>query len=126
MIRRPPRSTPLYSSAASDVYKRQPRGVPPQENDALGASRHHTDGPSALLQFEEGDGQRQVRLPRFPEQSRVGEGPREHGLPEGVERVLRKGAVISKELSCWDRTYRHHMICVIGVWCLASAGSEGI
>ena len=25
MIRRPPRSTPLYSSAASDVYKRQPR-----------------------------------------------------------------------------------------------------
>ena len=26
MIRRPPRSTPLYSSAASDVYKRQQRG----------------------------------------------------------------------------------------------------
>ena len=25
MIRRPPRSTPLYSSAASDVYKRQIR-----------------------------------------------------------------------------------------------------
>src|SRR5660398_62708 len=25
MIRRPPRSTPLYSSAASDVYKRQPK-----------------------------------------------------------------------------------------------------
>src|SRR5660397_271278 len=25
MIRRPPRSTPLYSSAASDVYKRQDR-----------------------------------------------------------------------------------------------------
>src|SRR5450759_3604326 len=25
MIRRPPRSTPLYSSAASDVYKRQLR-----------------------------------------------------------------------------------------------------
>src|SRR5660397_286373 len=34
MIRRPPRSTPLYSSAASDVYKRQvpqrPRGPQPQ------------------------------------------------------------------------------------------------
>ena len=27
MIRRPPRSTPLYSSAASDVYKRQGREV---------------------------------------------------------------------------------------------------
>ena len=26
MIRRPPRSTPLYSSAASDVYKRQGLG----------------------------------------------------------------------------------------------------
>src|SRR5450759_6005185 len=28
MIRRPSRSTPLYSSAASDVYKRQPLFVP--------------------------------------------------------------------------------------------------
>src|SRR5674476_1620763 len=27
MIRRPPRSTPLYSSAASDVYKRQGQSV---------------------------------------------------------------------------------------------------
>src|SRR5660397_21134 len=27
MIRRPPRSTPLYSSAASDVYKRQLRNL---------------------------------------------------------------------------------------------------
>src|SRR5674476_1614563 len=27
MIRRPPRSTPLYSSAASDVYKRQTPGI---------------------------------------------------------------------------------------------------
>ncbi len=26
MIRRPPRSTPIKSSAASDVYKRQPTG----------------------------------------------------------------------------------------------------
>src|SRR5660398_322070 len=29
MIRRPPRSTPLYSSAASDVYKRQTRRTLP-------------------------------------------------------------------------------------------------
>src|SRR5660397_147701 len=27
MIRRPPRSTPLYSSAASDVYKRQTKNI---------------------------------------------------------------------------------------------------
>src|SRR5660397_270263 len=26
MVRRPPRSAPLYASAASDVYKRQPLG----------------------------------------------------------------------------------------------------
>ena len=30
MIRRPPRSTPLYSSAASDVYKRQVQHLTPQ------------------------------------------------------------------------------------------------
>ena len=32
MIRRPPRSTPLYSSAASDVYKRQ---VPADQVESL-------------------------------------------------------------------------------------------
>src|SRR5660398_291085 len=36
MIRRPPRSTPLYSSAASDVYKRQvPDSVEVQVEPAL-------------------------------------------------------------------------------------------
>ena len=35
MIRRPPRSTPLYSSAASDVYKRQAQ---------------HTSGPLGIMQ----------------------------------------------------------------------------
>src|SRR5665647_2670087 len=33
MIRRPPRSTPLYSSAASDVYKRQ--------GNEIFCDRHH-------------------------------------------------------------------------------------
>ena len=42
MIRRPPRSTPLYSSAASDVYKRQTGDAcalltPAQVSTALGA-----------------------------------------------------------------------------------------
>ena len=32
MIRRPPRSTPLYSSAASDVYKRQVQGTEAPRN----------------------------------------------------------------------------------------------
>src|SRR5660397_148923 len=35
MIRRPPRSTPLYSSAASDVYKRQMLGLSAWELTAL-------------------------------------------------------------------------------------------
>ena len=40
MIRRPPRSTPLYSSAASDVYKRQtPNGT--KHGNAYGSSRKH-------------------------------------------------------------------------------------
>ena len=33
MIRRPPRSTPLYSSAASDVYKRQICDLPLVSSD---------------------------------------------------------------------------------------------
>src|SRR5665647_2858794 len=36
MIRRPPRSTPLYSSAASDVYKRQLVNVLTQAGDING------------------------------------------------------------------------------------------
>ena len=37
MIRRPPRSTPLYSSAASDVYKRQAEGFYNTQADAESA-----------------------------------------------------------------------------------------
>src|SRR5665647_3688555 len=40
MIRRPPRSTPLYSSAASDVYKRQLVGLRIGYRDDLGAGDH--------------------------------------------------------------------------------------
>ena len=35
MIRRPPRSTPLYSSAASDVYKRQDITIASPYSDLL-------------------------------------------------------------------------------------------
>src|SRR5665647_67964 len=43
MIRRPPRSTPLYSSAASDVYKRQ------HKRRALTASTTHLRQVAAYL-----------------------------------------------------------------------------
>src|SRR5450759_5608390 len=44
MSRRPPRSTPLYSSAASDVYKRQLIADLIKEHEAKG-TLHHGDGP---------------------------------------------------------------------------------
>src|SRR5674476_1095454 len=41
MIRRPPRSTPLYSSAASDVYKRQKSGSADGDEVRVPAYRSH-------------------------------------------------------------------------------------
>ena len=50
MIRRPPRSTPLYSSAASDVYKRQARNRWQfVENTWTGERRVLTVGTSTCL-----------------------------------------------------------------------------
>eukprot|EP00826_Nyctotherus_ovalis_P038468 TRINITY_DN3604_c0_g1_i13.p3 TRINITY_DN3604_c0_g1~~TRINITY_DN3604_c0_g1_i13.p3 ORF type:complete len:122 (+),score=42.36 TRINITY_DN3604_c0_g1_i13:29-367(+) len=48
MIRRPPRSTPLYSSAASDVYKRQ--AVMLHEKEKLWRQVEHLNGKKALPQ----------------------------------------------------------------------------
>src|SRR5660397_259403 len=50
MIRRPPRSTPLYSSAASDVYKRQVeecpgRRAPARKGRPTPLSRRHGREP---------------------------------------------------------------------------------
>src|SRR5450759_3150687 len=59
MIRRPPRSTPLYSSAASDVYKRQApddaraRSVPSGFHKRAripSRSRRRSDGSNAAVQ----------------------------------------------------------------------------
>src|SRR5665647_1963052 len=60
MIRRPPRSTPLYSSAASDVYKRQvvnfwidaacmPRSFPDFPRNHLGKNHLFITKPSEYL-----------------------------------------------------------------------------
>ena len=54
MIRRPPRSTPLYSSAASDVYKRQALRAIPRMNtsaqpaEGAGGSRSQAAGELTL------------------------------------------------------------------------------
>ena len=44
MIRRPPRSTPLYSSAASDVYKRQAHGTVTLGDKCIKVHRRHRTG----------------------------------------------------------------------------------
>src|SRR5665647_3975404 len=55
MIRRPPRSTPLYSSAASDVYKRQAQHLEHGRFDAvlqlgvLPLDVHESDGHAMRL-----------------------------------------------------------------------------
>src|SRR5674476_838539 len=71
MIRRPPRSTPLYSSAASDVYKRQGYGArdDDQARDASGRSRDHHSLDLAYSPFAAGPSthfevSRQVRAGR--------------------------------------------------------------
>eukprot|EP00658_Telonema_sp_P-2_P079167 TRINITY_DN7583_c0_g1_i2.p1 TRINITY_DN7583_c0_g1~~TRINITY_DN7583_c0_g1_i2.p1 ORF type:complete len:126 (+),score=10.99 TRINITY_DN7583_c0_g1_i2:74-451(+) len=49
MIRRPPRSTLSSSSAASDVYKRQPKAPPRRPNTTIELSRKPRPLPRALL-----------------------------------------------------------------------------
>src|SRR5674476_1515222 len=61
MIRRPPRSTPLYSSAASDVYKRQASHSGTSGVDVFGPDRperrrfarrwHGTDAGGSRMTF---------------------------------------------------------------------------
>src|SRR5450759_3524449 len=51
MIRRPPRSTPLYSSAASDVYKRQDQDPMDAAIRAAGASATDRSTPESLVRF---------------------------------------------------------------------------
>src|SRR5665647_3975846 len=59
MIRPPPRSTPLYSSAASDVYKRQVqhRGLEEQSEvvRVVRRDRHHLEGLRAGVREVAGD-----------------------------------------------------------------------
>jgi len=49
VIRRPPRSTPLYSSAASDVYKRQDWGYP------QGCQKHFDSGVARSCRLKSRD-----------------------------------------------------------------------
>src|SRR5665811_2522493 len=57
MIRRPPRSTRVRSSAASDVYKRQDVGFRPAAmgDEGFLARRHHAHGGVGLARQQRGD-----------------------------------------------------------------------
>ena len=60
MIRRPPRSTPLYSSAASDVYKRQRNGLLPPRRSSRRSTKispMKTTGTAALIPRRRGRGE---------------------------------------------------------------------
>ena len=73
MIRRPPRSTPLYSSAASDVYKRQGRSNAGKSSalnvicNRIGLARtSKTPGRTQLINFFDiGENRRFVDLPGY-------------------------------------------------------------
>src|SRR5450759_367597 len=74
MVRRPPSSTPLYSSAASDVYKRQPVGRQPR--DLIHRLRQGVRGPS-----------RQGRHHQRADTAAITEGKRDRRRP-GPDRSL--------------------------------------
>ena len=89
MIRRPPRSTPLYSSAASDVYKRQAAGsVDSATFASVGVLWRSTDGLKHSTEFLcTAFCVRQIR--QFP--------------------ILRVGAVVGKCGSICSLLLRHHV-----------------
>src|SRR5450759_5937307 len=51
MIRRPPRSTPLYSSAASDLYKRQLSDLLPEAERLVSLSGIRVRGVMTMASF---------------------------------------------------------------------------
>ena len=53
MIRRPPRSTPLYSSAASDVYKRQDWNPTDEQRAKLEQKHEGKDLDTELEKFKD-------------------------------------------------------------------------
>src|SRR5665647_2593147 len=50
MIRRPPRSTPLYSSAASDVYKREEKGSGVSAYTVIGVDLGGTNARAGVVE----------------------------------------------------------------------------
>src|SRR5450759_3594603 len=91
MIRRPPRSTPLYSSAASDVYKRQASEfllvqpmVPAGRPNLIAWVAAHND-PATYGQ---------VGVYDFPRDSTI------YG-PQQMQTLIRQNPVISERLTLW-------------------------
>src|SRR5665647_143024 len=62
MIRRPPRSTPLYSSAASDVYKRQELGKHGIHVNAIAPGGIQTEGTSKPLEGSKLTGEQMKKM----------------------------------------------------------------
>eukprot|EP00826_Nyctotherus_ovalis_P003830 TRINITY_DN1078_c0_g6_i1.p1 TRINITY_DN1078_c0_g6~~TRINITY_DN1078_c0_g6_i1.p1 ORF type:complete len:397 (+),score=119.87 TRINITY_DN1078_c0_g6_i1:24-1193(+) len=91
MIRRPPRSTPLYSSAASDVYKRQDVSLEPIVYLDIGTSAvkatHLSSKWKALVPGDKFASTKTYNFPRFA-LSRIDTAETESDITENVEVAL--------------------------------------
>src|SRR5450759_4649435 len=87
MIRRPPRSTPLYSSAASDVYKRQNMDLVCLETGLLHDVVEDTTATIAEIKKEFGDDVARV-VDGVTKLSKLNLASREERQAESVRKML--------------------------------------
>ena len=101
MIRRPPRSTPLYSSAASDVYKRQVAGL----IDVLGDVRIRQIG---IVWIHAGGNVLAVLLSLWNFFVRLGHADAAHVFPTGMLlSAIVVGILLVTGWLGWEMVYRH-------------------
>src|SRR5665647_928102 len=109
MIRRPPRSTPLYSSAASDVYKRQLLYVQTSDNPERQYSPLVLAQTAKAMELEPmiyylGQGLR-ILKPGAAEKIKLGSFP---SVKEMLDHTLQMGITVyvceaSKQMLGWDK-----------------------
>src|SRR5665647_3826421 len=112
MIRRPPRSTPLYSSAASDVYKRQSSQRPCSTRPATTARRRGRsvdDDPHGTPAVPCRDSATDAASPQAPQETPTCHEPSRDGH--------RTGATSASQLrtSSWSWLLGFAASCAVGV-----------
>src|SRR5674476_6499 len=117
MIRRPPRSTPLYSSAASDVYKRQ---VPDQLGDAGREPEGVKDDAGPVRAGSAGDAEQQIV--EFGEGDQRGAG---RGEQRGGEQVEGFAAALGSD-DAGGAVPGHPQLAASGFACLADPPADAL